>query len=86
MLETCHRRRETVSVRSVVSPRMVASMQKVNAFHGRLTFCIARFRRVATSHLENYFGWFRALDRAGKSRLKAPPILALAAGLRGITN
>ena len=58
-------------------------IQNVNAYHGRLKSWIARFRGVATSYLENYLGWFRALDRASKSRLKAAPMLALAVGLGG---
>jgi len=40
-------------------------------------------RAVATSYLENFLGWFRALDRASKTRLKTAPMLALAVGLDG---
>lgn len=61
-------------------------IQNVNAYHGRLKSWIARFRGVATDYLESYLGWFRALDRARKSRLKVPPMLALAVGLGDITN
>ena len=42
-----------------------------------------RFRGVATSYLESYLGWFRALDRATRSRDRAPPMLRLALGLDG---
>ena len=35
-----------------------------NACHGRLKGWMYRFRGVATAYLENYPGWFRALDRA----------------------
>jgi transposase-like protein len=58
-------------------------IQNVNAYHGRLKSWIARFRGVATDYLENYLGWFRALERASKSRLKSAPMLALAIGLEG---
>ena len=61
-------------------------IQNVNAYHGRIKSWIAKFRGVATDYLENYLGWFRALDRVSKSRLKVAPMLALAVGLRGITN
>lgn len=56
-------------------------IQNVNAYHSRLKSWIARFRGVATDYLENYLGWFRALDRASKRRPKAAPMLALAVGL-----
>ncbi len=58
-------------------------IQNVNGYHGRLKSWIARFRGVATDYLENYLGWFRALDRASKTRLKSAPMLALAIGLGG---
>jgi hypothetical protein len=41
----------------------------------------SRFKGVATDYLENYLGWFRALDRASKNRRKSAPMLALALGL-----
>jgi len=40
-----------------------------------------RFRGVATSYLESYLGWFRALDRATRSWTPFPPMLRLALGL-----
>ena len=40
-----------------------------------------RFRGVTTSYLESYLGWFRALDRASRSRAAFPPMLRLALGL-----
>lgn len=56
-------------------------IQNANAYHGRLKAWLARFKGVATSHLESYLSWFRALDRASKSRLKTALMLALAMGL-----
>jgi transposase-like protein len=56
-------------------------IQNANAYHGRLKGWIARFKGVATDYLESYLGWFRALDRATKTRLKVAPMLALAVGL-----
>jgi transposase-like protein len=58
-------------------------IQNVNAYHGRLKSWIARFRGVATDYLENYLGWFRALDRASQARRTKAPMLALAVGLGG---
>jgi transposase-like protein len=58
-------------------------IQNVNAYHGRLKKWIARFHGVATSYLESYLGWFRALDRAAKNRQMSAPMLALALGLGG---
>jgi len=58
-------------------------IQNANAYHSRLKSWMARFKGVATSYLENYLGWFRALDRASKTRLKTAPMLALAVGLDG---
>ena len=58
-------------------------IQNANAHHGRLKAWLARFKGVATSYLESYLGWFRALDRASKGRLKTAPMLALAVGLAG---
>ena len=58
-------------------------IQNANAYHSRLKSWIARFKGVATSYLESYLGWFRALDRASKSRRRSAPMLALAVGLGG---
>ena len=56
-------------------------IQNVNSYHGRLKQWMTRFKGVATDRLENYLGWFRALDRATKHRRKSAPMLALALGL-----
>jgi transposase-like protein len=37
-------------------------IQNVNAYHGRLKQWVSRFHGVATHYLDNYLGWFRALD------------------------
>ena len=37
-------------------------VQNVNAYHGRLKQWLQRFHGVATGYLDNYLGWFRALD------------------------
>jgi transposase-like protein len=58
-------------------------IQNVNAYHSGLKTWIARFKGVATDYLENYLGWFRALERASKRRQKSAPMLALAIGLGG---
>jgi transposase-like protein len=56
-------------------------IQNANAYHGRLKGWMQRFRGVATSYLESYLGWFRALDRASRSRNRTAPMLKLALGL-----
>lgn len=56
-------------------------IQNANAYHGRLKGWMDRFKGVATSYLESYLGWFRALDRAGRGRDRAPPMLKLALGI-----
>jgi hypothetical protein len=58
-------------------------IQNANAYHGRLKGWMHRFKGVATSYLESYLGWFRALDRATRSRAPFPPMLRLALGLEG---
>lgn len=58
-------------------------IQNANAYHGRLKGWIARFKGVATDYLQSYLGWFRALDRATRTRSKAAPLLGLALGLEG---
>jgi len=78
-----HLHREAVNLRAGERVRGPWHIQNVNAYHGRLKSWIARFHGVATSYLENYLGWFRALDRASKKRQKSAPMLALAVGLAG---
>lgn len=58
-------------------------IQNANGYHSRLKGWIARFKGVATDYLESYLGWYRALDRASKTRQAAAPMLALAVGLAG---
>ena len=76
-----HLHHEAVNLRAGERVRGPWHVQNVNAHHGRLKSWIARFNGVATSYLENYLGWFRALDRASKNQQKSAPMLALAVGL-----
>lgn len=39
-------------------------IQNVNAFDSRLKLWLLRFKGIATRYLDNYLGWFRALDRS----------------------
>ena len=78
-----HLHHEAVNLRAGERVRGPWHIQNVNAYHRRLKSWIARFHGVATSYLENYLGWFRALDRASKKRQKSAPMLALAVGLAG---
>ena len=56
-------------------------IQNVNAYHSRYKHWMCRFYGIATSYLENYLGWFRALDRHAQSRSPSPALLALALGI-----
>ena len=56
-------------------------IQNANSYHGRLKGWLHHFKGVATSYLESYLGWFRALDRASRSRNQGPPMLRMALGL-----
>ena len=56
-------------------------IQNVNAYHSRYKTWMRRFCGVATSYLENYLGWFRALDRHAQTGSPSPAFLALALGV-----
>jgi len=53
-------------------------VQNVNAFVSRLRGWLRRFKGVATRYLENYLGWFRALDRSPGFSPEPASLLALA--------
>ena len=53
-------------------------IQNVNAYHSRYKTWMRRFHGVATSYLQNYLGWFRALDRNVQSGAPPASLLALA--------
>jgi transposase-like protein len=55
-------------------------IQNVNSYHGRLKGWMRRFNGVATGYLENYLGWFRALDRTPRSPRQPAQLLNLAIG------
>jgi hypothetical protein len=55
-------------------------IQNVNSYHGRFKGWMRRFHGVATSYLENYLGWFRALDRTPRSASQPAQLLNLAVG------
>jgi len=55
-------------------------IQNVNAYHSRWKTWMVRFHGVATSYLEHYLGWFRALDRNAQSGAPPASLLALAIG------
>jgi transposase-like protein len=55
-------------------------IQNVNAFDARLKGWMRRFHGVATRYLENYLGWFRALDRSANSDRDPVSLLAMAIG------
>jgi len=55
-------------------------VQNVNAYQSRLKLWLRRFKGVATSYLEIYLGWFRALDRQRPKERQPAWLLALAVG------
>jgi hypothetical protein len=55
-------------------------IQNVNAYHSRLKTWVRRFYGVATYYLENYLGWFRALDQIPRNPAQPAQLLALALG------
>ena len=55
-------------------------IQNVNAYHSRLKTWMRRFYGVATYYLENYLGWFRALDRMPSNPARPAQLLVLALG------
>jgi len=55
-------------------------IQNVNSYHGRFKGWMHRFHGVATSYLENYLGWFRALDRTPRGASQPAQLLNLAVG------
>lgn len=56
-------------------------IQNVNSNHGRFKGWMRCFHGVATSCLENYLGWFRALDRTARSASQPARLLNLAVGV-----
>ncbi|CAM3735953.1 IS1595 family transposase [Roseateles saccharophilus] len=56
-------------------------IQNVNAYHSRFKTWMRRFNGVATSNLQNYLGWFRALDRNAQTGAKSASFLDLARGV-----
>ncbi len=48
-------------------------IQNANMRHGGLKGWMHRFRGVAASCLGSHLGWFRALDRASRSRNQPRP-------------
>lgn len=53
-------------------------IQNVNAFCSRLRDWLRRFKGVSTRYLDNYLGWFRALDRSPGAILNPASLLAMA--------
>ena len=49
--------------------------------HCRFKGWMRRFRGVATSNMENYLGWFRALDRTPRTSAQPAQLLNLAVGI-----
>lgn len=56
-------------------------INNVNGYHGRLKNWLRRFKGVASSYLNHYLGWFRALDRFKPTNLTPSAFLALSVGV-----
>lgn len=61
-------------------------IQNVNAYHSRWKQWMDRFKGVATSYLENYLGWFRALDRNAQTGAKPASFLNIAVGVAAVIS
>jgi hypothetical protein len=57
-----HLAHEAVNVSASVCVNGAIHVQNVNAYHGRLKKWVHRFHGLATGYLDNYLGWFRALE------------------------
>ena len=57
-----HLAHEAVNLSAGVRVNGAIHVQNVNAYHSRLKQWLHRFHGVATGYLDNYLGWFRALD------------------------
>jgi transposase-like protein len=71
---------EGVNLSKGVRIRGAWHIQNVNAYHSRWKQWMGRFKGVATSYLENYLGWFRALDRNAQNGAKPASFLNIAVG------
>jgi len=60
--QDAHLAHEAVNLSAGVRVNGAIHVQNVNAYHGRLKQWLHRFHGVATGYLDNYLGWFRALD------------------------
>lgn len=58
-----------------VNANGVWHIHDVNSYHGRFRGWMRLFHGVATSNLENFLGWFRALDRAPRSASQPAQLL-----------
>lgn len=77
-VQDVHLSHETINLSASVRVRGAVHVQNVNAYHGRLKQRLGRFHGVATEHLDNYLGWFRALDNQHTAFGQA--VLAMALG------
>ena len=67
-------------------PNDINGFQNVNAYHSRWKQWMDRFKGVATSYLENYLGWFRALDRNAQTGAKPASFLNIAVGVAAVIS
>ena len=76
--QDAHLAHEAVNLSAGVRVNGAVHVQNVNAYHGRLKQWLHRFHGVATGYLDNYLGWFRALDNHHAASGEA--VLAMALG------
>jgi hypothetical protein len=57
-----------------------AALKPILASDSRLKNWIRRFHGVATKYLDSYLGWFRAVDRSGRTGLQTASFLGSAVG------
>lgn len=76
--QDAHLAHEAINLSAGVRVNGAVHVQNVNAYHGRLKQWLHRFHGVATAYLDNYLGWFRALDNHHAASEQA--VLAMALG------
>jgi IS1 family transposase len=82
--QDAHLAHEAVNLSAGVRVNGAIHVQNVNAYHGRLKQWLQRFHGVATGYLDNYLGWFRALDNHHAASAQA--VLTMALGKFGVVQ
>ena len=75
--QDAHLSHEAITLSTGVRLKGAVHVQNANAYHGRLKQWLGRFHDVATGYLDNYLGWFRALDNRHADSAESALAIAL---------